>query len=61
MAVLEWLYETSITGFVDLEHWSRTQWFEHILPLRSVADALLNLIRYLESNADSMPDYGVAT
>jgi hypothetical protein len=22
-----------------------------------VADALLNLIRYLESNADSMPDY----
>ena|ERR1035438_9720358 len=47
-----------ITGLVDLEHWSRTQSFEHILPLGRVADALLNLIRYLESNADSMPDYG---
>ena len=47
-----------ITGLVDLEHWPRTQCFEHILPLRRVADALLNFIRYLESNADSMPDYG---
>jgi hypothetical protein len=47
-----------ITGLVDLEYWSRVQCFEHILPLKKVADALLNLIRYLESNADSMPDYG---
>jgi hypothetical protein len=47
-----------IPGLVDLEYWSRVQCFEHILPLKKVADALLNLIRYLESNADSMPDYG---
>jgi hypothetical protein len=47
-----------ITGLVDLGYWSRAQCFEHILPLKKVADALLNLIRYLESNTDSMPDYG---
>ena len=32
--------------------------FRAYSPTQKVADALLNLIRYLESNADSMPDYG---
>jgi len=47
-----------ITGLVQLEHWARTQCFKPILPLGKMTDALLNLIRYLESNADSMPNYG---
>lgn len=50
--------QRGIAGLVDLEHWSSAQCFEHILPLGKIAGALLNLIRYLESNADSMPDYG---
>src|ERR1017187_2277575 len=47
-----------IAGLVHLEHWSWAQCFQHILPLRKMAGALLNLIRYLESNSDSMPNYG---
>lgn len=47
-----------ITGLVDLEHCLRTRCAEDTLPHKRAADALLNLIRYLEGNADSMPDYG---
>jgi hypothetical protein len=50
--------QRGIAALVDLEYWSRVQCFEHILPLKKVADALLKLIRYLESKADSKPDYG---
>jgi hypothetical protein len=50
--------QQGIAGLVDLERWSSAQCIERILPLGKIAGALLNLIRYLESNADSMPDYG---
>ena len=32
--------------------------FEHIPSLKKLAHTLLETIRYLELNADSMPDYG---
>jgi hypothetical protein len=47
-----------IIGLVHLRQWARARSFEHIQALRKLGNALLDMIRYLELNADSMPDYG---
>jgi len=47
-----------IVGLVHLGQWARARSFEHIPALRKLGNALLDMIRYLELNADSMPDYG---
>lgn len=41
---------------VHLSQWARC--FEHIRVLAKLGHALLDMIRYLELNADSLPDYG---
>jgi len=47
----------AIVGLVHLEHWAQAKRFEHIPSLKKLASKLLDTIRYLELNADSMPDY----
>jgi hypothetical protein len=47
-----------LIGLVHLRQWAHARCFEHIPALRKLGNALLDTIRYLELNADSMPDYG---
>jgi hypothetical protein len=47
-----------IVGLVRLGHWAQARCFEHLPSLNKLALRLLETIRYLELNADSMPDYG---
>jgi hypothetical protein len=37
---------------------ARARCFDHIPVLTKLGNALLDIIRYLEVNANSMPDYG---
>ena len=46
-------------GLIYLERWAQARCFEHIPSLKKLALTLLETIRYLELNADSMPDYGM--
>jgi len=52
------LAERGIVGLVHLGQWVRAPCFENIPSLKKLAHTLLETIRYLELNADSMPDYG---
>ena len=45
-------------GLIHLGHWAEARCFEHIPALKKLGLTLLETIRYLELNADSMPDYG---
>lgn len=47
-----------IIGLVHLRQWADAQCFDRIPSLRKLAHALLEVIRYLKLNVDSMPDYG---
>jgi len=47
-----------LIGLVRLGQWARARCFEHIPSLAKLGNALLDTIRYLELNADSLPDYG---
>jgi hypothetical protein len=47
-----------LIGLVHLGQWARAQCFEHIPALGKLGRMLLDTIRYLEFNADSMPNYG---
>jgi len=47
-----------LIGLAHLRRWAKARCFEHIPALRKLGNALLDMIRYLELNADSMPDYG---
>jgi len=47
-----------ISGLVHLGRWARARSFDHIPSMKKLCRALLDAIRYLELNADSMPDYG---
>ena len=47
-----------LIGLVHLRQWARAQCFDHIPSLEKLEHALSDMIRYLESNADSMPNYG---
>jgi hypothetical protein len=50
--------ERGIVGLIHLGQWAQATCFEHIPSLNKLAHKLLETIRYLELNADSMPDYG---
>src|ERR1039457_325194 len=50
--------ERGIVGLVHLEQWAQAKCFEHIPSLNKLASKLSDTTRYLELNADSMPDYG---
>ena len=50
--------ERGLIGLVHLRQWARGHCFEHIHSLGKLARVLLDTIRYLELNADSMPNYG---
>jgi hypothetical protein len=52
------LTERGIVGLIDLGQWAQAPCFDHIPSLKKLASNLLETIRYLELNADSMPDYG---
>lgn len=47
-----------VIGLVHLRQWAQARCFEHIPSMAKLGSALLDTIRYLELNADSMPDYG---
>ena len=47
-----------LVGLVHLRQWAQARCFEHIPLLKKLGNALLDLIRYLELNVDSIPDYG---
>jgi len=47
-----------LIGLVHLGQWAQARCFEHIPSLVKLGNALLDTIRYLELNADSLPDYG---
>jgi len=47
-----------LIGLLHLSQWARARCFEHIPLLRKLGHALLDMIRYLELNADSLPNYG---
>ena len=50
--------EPGIIGLVHLAHWAAAQCFDHLPSLKKLSKSLLDVIRYLESNSDSMPNYG---
>jgi len=50
--------ERGLIGLVHLGQWARAECFEHIPSLKKLENALWDMIRYLELNADSMPNYG---
>jgi len=52
------LTERGIIGLVHLEQWAQAKCFAHIPSLNKLSRMLSDTIRYLELNADSMPDYG---
>jgi hypothetical protein len=52
------LTERGIIGLVHLGQWAQADCFDHIPSLNKLARMLSDTIRYLELNADSMPDYG---
>jgi hypothetical protein len=52
------LTERGIVGLIHLGQWAEASCFDHIPSLKKLAHTLLETIRYLELNADSMPDYG---
>jgi hypothetical protein len=47
-----------LIGLVHLQQWARAQCFNHIPTLKKLENALSDMVRYLELNADSMPNYG---
>ena len=47
-----------LIGLVHLMQWARAQCFDYIPSLKKLEAALSDMIRYLELNADSMPNYG---
>ncbi|MGA3093412.1 MAG: ISKra4 family transposase [Terriglobales bacterium] len=47
-----------LVGLVDLQQWAGAQCFDHISCLKKLENVLSEMVRYLELNADSMPNYG---
>jgi hypothetical protein len=52
------LTEWGILGLMHLGQWAQAECFDHIPSLNKLTRMLSDTIRYLELNADSMPDYG---
>jgi hypothetical protein len=47
-----------LIGLVHLQHWARAQCFNPIPALKKLENALSDMVRYLELNTNSMPNYG---
>ena len=58
MAVLDGYTKKEIIGLAHLGQWARARSFDRIPSMKKLSHALLDVIRYLELSADSMPDYG---
>ena len=52
-------YRDKELGLVRLRQWAHARCFEHISSMEKLGKALLDLIRYLEANTDSLPNYGL--
>jgi hypothetical protein len=52
------LFEYGLIGLVHLRQWAAAQCFDHISALKKLQHAPFDVIRYLELNADSRPNYG---
>ena len=50
--------ERGLVGLVHLQQWAGARCFDHIPSLKKLDNALSEMVRYLELNADSMPNYG---
>jgi hypothetical protein len=55
---LEWPHRAGIIGLVHLGQRAQAECFAHIPSLNKLSRMLSDTIRYLDLNADSMPDYG---
>jgi hypothetical protein len=51
-------FQRGLIGLVHLRQWAAARCSEKIPALKKLERPLLDMIRYLEWNADSMPDYG---
>ena len=47
-----------LIGVVHLRQWAHARCFVYIPAMEKLGTALLDMIRYLEANADSLPNYG---
>jgi hypothetical protein len=50
--------ERGLIGLVRLRQWAHARCFGHIPAMAKLGHVLLDVIRYLEANADSLPNYG---
>ncbi|MGA3092057.1 MAG: hypothetical protein ABSD75_25910 [Terriglobales bacterium] len=50
--------ERGLVGLVHLRQWAGAHCFDHIPCLKKLENALSEMVRYLELNAYSMPNYG---
>jgi hypothetical protein len=50
-------FEKGLIGLVHLRQWAAARCFDYMSALKRLQHALLDMIRYLELNVDSMPDY----
>jgi len=50
--------QRGLIGLVRLQQWAHAKCFGHISAMGKLGNALLDTIRYLEANADSLPNYG---
>jgi hypothetical protein len=50
--------QRGVIGLVHLAHWAAAPCFDYLPSLKKLRKSLFDVIRYLESNTDSIPDYG---
>ena len=50
--------QRGLIGLVRLRQWAHAKCLEHIATMGKLGHALLDTIRYLETNVDSLPNYG---
>jgi hypothetical protein len=50
--------ERGLMGLVHLRQWAQAKCFAHMPTMEKLGKALFDTIRYLETNADSLPNYG---
>jgi hypothetical protein len=50
--------QRGVIGLVHLAHWAASPCFEYLSSLKKLSKSLFDVIRYLKSNTDSIPDYG---
>src|SRR3982750_2188641 len=50
--------QRGLIGLIRLRQWAHAKCLEHSSTMGKLGNALLDTIRYLEANADSLPNYG---